>query len=233
MPTTAVILAGGSGLRAGFGIPKQFALIRDIPIIAYTINAFNNHPEIDEIIIVSRSEDITHLRAVCDTYLFKKIKNIIPGGSTRQESSYNGIFECSGTDESIVLIHDAARPVISPALISRCIQKATEYGAALAAVPPSDTILKSAEGMILEFLNRSELLCAQTPQSFKLGIIRNAHKKAKDERFLSATDDTSLVIRLGLPCAVVQGEPENIKVTLPGDFILAEKLLENITILKN
>jgi 2-C-methyl-D-erythritol 4-phosphate cytidylyltransferase len=228
MPATAVILAGGSGIRAGLGIPKQFALIGNHPLIAYTIHAFERHPRIDDIILVSRPDDITRLRSLCDTYSFRKIRSIIPGGATRQMSSSNGISACEGLTDDIVLIHDAARPACSEALISRCIDKAAEHGAALAAVPSTDTVLRARDGMIVEFLNRSELLCAQTPQSFRLGIIRDAHRKALEEGFTQATDDTSLVIRMGFPCAAAEGDAANIKVTTPGDFILAEKLLKGI-----
>jgi 2-C-methyl-D-erythritol 4-phosphate cytidylyltransferase len=224
MSIIALILAGGSGSRTGSSIPKQFYPIRGVPLIVHTISRFEQHPSIDRIIIVSREDDIPAVQAICKSRNFNKIDAIIKGGSYRQESSYNGVFAAQGNPDDIILIHDAARPFLKSEVITQCIESARRNGASIAAAPPIDTILTTDGSFIKESLDRTTLLCAQTPQAFTYSLITEAHKKAVNDAFANATDDSVLVTRLHKPCAYVLGNVENIKVTTEADLLIAEQI---------
>ncbi len=227
MKTYAVILASGTGKRTGLTTPKQFLKIGEKTIIEHTINAFEQNEQIDEIIIVTNPDYINLTKNLIKQNCFKKIKTILPGGKTRQESSYIGICAIK-EDDGKVLIHDAARPFVSTRIINECIKALDTYKAVNVAIESTDTILEVNDRNIIEGIpERKYLKHAQTPQGFNLKLIKKAHELAKN---LNVTDDSSLVVKLKLADVyVISGEESNIKITHPTDFIIADAILKNTT----
>jgi len=226
----ALILAGGTGSRTGMEIPKQFVPICGKPLICHTIDRFEQHGGVDEIIIVSHLEYIAHITKLVSESSYQKITHIVTGSETRQGSSWNGLLACNGSESDVVLIHDAARPFVSDRIISAVIHSASEHGASLPSIPPSDTIFEHIEEKkIGKVLDRKSLMCAQTPQGFTLGVIMKAHRIAIEDRCENATDDAALVMRNGIDCALVRGDVDNMKITTARDFIIAEAILKQFT----
>jgi len=221
---SVVIVAAGMGKRMKMGGNKQFLEIGGLPVLARTIEVFENCSVADEIIIVVNKSDMAYCRDnIVDKYGFQKVKKIIHGGETRQESVYNGLVE---VDEGcrIIAVHDGARPFIRKEIISECVRTAYNYGASCVAVPVKDTVkIVNKEGMVVQTPDRSILWSVQTPQAFKFEILLDAHKKAIDSKF-KGTDDAVLVERRGYPLKIVSGSYENIKITTSEDIILAEAI---------
>ena len=176
----AMILAAGSGTRMGnTDKPKQFLSIYNKPLIVHTIEAFEMHDQIDMVIVVTNETYIDQVKIWCKQYDLSKVKYVVKGGSSRQESVYNGIKQLKLLgikDDDNLLIHDAARPLISQNIITDNIDACNKYGAVDTVIPSSDTIIRSInQETIHEIQKRSELFLGQTPQSFKFGIIEKAH----------------------------------------------------------
>lgn len=222
----ALIAAAGKGSRMNTDKNKQYIEIGDKPILARTIAAFEACSRVDEIILAVNGKDIVYCKQeIVDVYGFRKVTAIVAGGDTRQASVYNGLLQL---EEScgIVLIHDGARPFISGDSIIESIETAWEFGAACVAVPVKDTIKSADESNIVcETLDRSRLWSIQTPQTFRYGLILEAHKKALEDGF-SGTDDAMLVERLGHPLRLVYGTYYNIKITTEEDLVMAEAIAE-------
>lgn len=222
----AVILAGGIGSRMGdINKPKQYLDVYGKPLIVYTLEAFNSNKHVDYIAVVCKEQWKHDILTWVKEYKLQKAKWFFEGGDTRQESSYGALKSlkeyCS--DDDIVLIHDAARPLISQRIISESIEAAEKYGAVNTVIPASDSIIRSLDGnTISEVPVRSEMYLVQTPQSFKYSVIFNAFNKAIDDNYCNSTDDCQLVFRLGKPVHLVKGDKKNLKVTT----------LEDIDILK-
>lgn len=224
---TAIILAGGRGSRMQAGINKAYLPLGDKPILAHTVNAFNKHSLIDEILlVVGDGEESMFKSHILNKIDASKVKKIIVGGHERQNSVYNGLVSLS--DECrIVLIHDGARPFVSANIINKCIEGAMIYGAVTTAVPVKETIKVVKNANIIDHTpNRKDLWITQTPQAFKKEIIVKAHMTAKSENFI-ATDDAMLIENLGQQVRIVEGEYENIKITTPEDLIMAEAILDS------
>lgn len=222
MFTSAVIVAAGKGKRMYIDMNKQYVEIEGKPIIARTLQVFEECGMIDEIILVVNEQDIIYCKKnIIDVYGFDKVKTLACGGEERQNSVYNGLAQVSGGCE-IVLIHDGARPFVSEKCIIDSINAAEKHGAACLAVPVKDTIkVSDEEGFVHETLDRSTLWSVQTPQTFKYEIIMQAHKKALDEGF-RGTDDAVLVERMGIRSKLVMGSYDNIKITTQEDLLMAE-----------
>lgn len=220
MKTTAVILAAGEAKRMMADKNKLFLELRK-PILIHTLEAFERNNKIDAIILVVNEKDKRGCEELLKHYPFKKLGKIVTGGKIRQESSYNGVFAANG---DIILIHDCARPFVSQECITNSINDVVKYGISVVAVPAKDTIKLGNGGFVKKTLDRSNLWIIQTPQTFKSEIIKEAHKKAREEGFMS-TDDTSLAERLGYKVKITLGHYDNIKITTPDDLILAEKIL--------
>jgi len=226
----AVILAGGTGSRMGIvDKPKQFIDVYGKPIIVHTLETFDNHPEIDKIAIVCLDEWVEDLKILIRKYELNKVKWIIRGGSTRQESVYNAVNrlskECSGED--ILVIHDSVRPLISQKIISHNIFAAIKYGAVDTVIPSTDTIVRSVDNLSIETVPpRSELYLGQTPQSFKLSILSDAHENAIKTNNINSTDDCQLVLALGHRVHLVMGEKLNFKVTSFDDLLLLKAIIK-------
>ena len=220
---SAIILAGGKGKRMGANISKQYIEINGKPILYYTLKRFSDCKDIDRIILVLPKDEIDYCKEeVLDKYSLK-VDLIVEGGKERQDSVNNALEQI--IDDEIVLIHDGARPFVSQRIIDEGIKYARLYGASAPGVMPKDTIkIKSDENFSLSTPDRNTLVAIQTPQVFKLNIIKDCHRKVKEEN-LKVTDDTMVVELYGNKVYLYEGDYTNIKVTTPEDLILAEKLI--------
>ncbi len=226
MKNIAIILASGSGSRFRLTTPKQFYKIGNKTVLEYSIEAFQNHSKIDEIIVVSNPEFIDETEKLSKKYT--KVTKIVKGGQTRQQSSYNGVYSITDKNANI-LIHDAARPFVSDTIINNCIIALHQYKAVNVAIESSDTIIEVNENNIIKNIPvRKALRRCQTPQCFDINVIKLAHKLAKEDFTSTATDDCSLVIRYKIADVfVVEGSNENIKITYPEDIKIAQNILKN------
>lgn len=229
---TALIFAGGSGIRMNTKAkPKQFLELNGRAIIIHTLEYFENHPEIDSICVVIIESWIDYLKELLERYSFKKVKWIVAGGTTGQESIYNGlktIYESTDTPEdSIVLIHDGVRPLINDTLISNNIASVQKFGSAITVSPAIETIVTANEKNQIESVtDRKQCLHARAPQSFFLKDIYSAHKKALEENIHNMIDSASLMKYYGYKLYTVEGPVENIKITTPMDYYLFRAIYE-------
>lgn len=226
-----LILAAGSGTRMGnTATPKQFLNIYNKPLIVHTIEAFEMHDEIDMIIVVTNDTYIDQVKVWCKQYDLGKVKYVVEGGSSRQESVYNGIkhLEKVGVkNDDIILIHDAARPLISQTIITDNIAACKQYGAVDTVINASDTIIRSLDSnTIHEIQKRSEQYQGQTPQSFTFEIIKSAHDYAKKTNNTETTDDCRLVLNMGKEVHLVKGSKLNFKITTFDDLMMLKALLK-------
>ncbi len=207
MKVAAVIVAAGRGQRVGGDIPKQYLCLGDHPVLYHTASRFLHHPEISRVLVVIHPDDLKlYNAAVGDLDLMPPVN----GGATRQESVLCGLEALIEESPDIVLIHDAARPLLSADLISGVIKCAQENGAALPALPVADTLKNVAGGFVSGTVDRAGLWRAQTPQAFRFGDILEGHRTAKG---LELTDDVAVAERAGLQIAIVNGEEQNFKIT--------------------
>ncbi|QWV93065.1 2-C-methyl-D-erythritol 4-phosphate cytidylyltransferase [Geomonas oryzisoli] len=225
--TFALIPAAGMGKRMGAGSNKQYLMLDGMPILARTVQTFQEADCIDAIYLVSPEQEIPFCRSeVVERYGFTKVRGIIPGGSERQHSVYNGLRAIDGIQaDDVVLIHDGVRPFVSVRMLEDAVAAAREAGACVVAVPVKDTVKVVSEGIVAATPPRETLWLAQTPQGFRYSLIRAAHDEAAAEGFLG-TDDASLMEWQGQPVRVVLGDYRNIKITTPEDMILAEAFLK-------
>lgn len=223
-----IILAGGTGRRIAEELPKQLLELKGKTILAHTIERFESHPGIHHIFIVSHGDYLKRTRAIVEAGGYKKVFKILRGGAQRQDSSRTGVIAAEPGGYENVLIHDAARPFVNHELIDRILEGLKEHDAINVAIPSSDTVIRiDDENIIQEVPDRRYLRRVQTPQAFKLDLIREAHWQAPGNGITNATDDCSLVLNLGLSNVyVVEGSPLNIKITYPIDLHLAEKIVD-------
>lgn len=224
----AVVPAAGMGKRMGASINKQYLQLGGIPIVTRTLQVFQQSVLIAGIMLVTPAEEIPYCRSqVVEAYGLNKVLSIIPGGSERQHSVFNGLMALRdyATDQDIVLIHDGVRPFIDEGMLQRSIQLAGTGVGALVAVQAKDTIKVVQDGVVVATPDRATLWQAQTPQTFRFGQIVAAHRQAAAEQFLG-TDDCSLLERTGDTVVIVPGSYRNIKITTPEDLVLAEAFLD-------
>ena len=226
----AIIFAGGSGVRMGSGLPKQFLQINGEPIIIYTLEIFDDHPEIDEIYIACKEDYIPKLQKFIRRYQLQKIAGIVPGGTTGLGSIYNGLKAAAENNDSdsIVLIHDGVRPFIPASVISDNIASVKQYGSAVTCTPMFETPICSGSGDVVEdVIPRDAMYTAQAPQSFRLGEILAAHEEVRktNPEYKGVVDSCSMLRSLGREVAIVRGNRGNIKVTTPEDLYLFRGLL--------
>jgi len=224
---SAVIPAAGMGSRMERDMNKIFIIMENRPILAHTLEAFQECDEVDEIILVAKPEELEYLRTdFLREYPFSKVRGIVAGGETRQDSVYNGLMSVDPACD-VVLIHDGARPFVEKRLILDSILGVIEHGACVVGVPVKDTIkVIDQEQKIRYTPQRKTLWSVQTPQSFVYEFIVDAHLRAQDES-IKATDDSSLVEQLGYPVHMVMGSYSNIKITTPDDLKFAKAILWN------
>lgn len=219
----AVIVAAGTASRMG-GIDKVMAPLKEEPMIVHTVRAFQNCDAIREIIVVTRQDLIVPIMDLC--HEFDKLRAVIVGGNTRQESVERGLSALS-VKMKLVAVQDGARPLITWQVIDRTVRAANSYGAAAPAVPVKDTVKVVQGGVVTETPYRSTLKAVQTPQVFDIDLLRGALQKAKDDG-AAITDDCSAVERMGMSVKIVEGDERNIKVTTPTDLLIAQSLLEDM-----
>ena len=226
----AVIFGGGTGTRMNTKTrPKQFLTLHGKEIIIYTLEHFENHPEIDGISVVCIAEWIDYLKKLLEKYQIKKVKWISPGGSTGQESIFNGLDAMRGeiADDSIVLIHDGVRPLIDEKLISENIRVAKENRCAVTVVPATETVMLVDENeQIVTSVDRNSCRVVRAPQSFVYQDLLNAHDKARSQGINNMIDSATMMSKEGYTLYPVVGKPENIKITTPSDFYTFRAIVE-------
>ncbi|TFD84256.1 SDR family NAD(P)-dependent oxidoreductase [Cryobacterium psychrotolerans] len=227
--TVAVILAGGIGVRAGLGMPKQLARIAGKTIIEHTIGAVHGSPLVDEIIVMMEPDHLGAVRDLTVTGKYPKLTTILPGGATRNETSQLALAHL-GDAELKVLFHDAVRPFVNHRILQDCVEALDSYAAVDTAIPSADTIIEVAHGgdVITDVPVRDHLRRGQTPQGFLLSTIRRAYAAANTDPDFVATDDCSVVLRYApdVPIFVVAGADENMKITQGIDVFIADKLFQ-------
>ena len=231
MRTVAVVLAAGSGLRFGATVPKQLLPLAGRALVEHSVSAFEQAPGVDAILVVMAPGHAGQVRELLTGRGYGKVSGVIEGGVTRPESTRRAIAEL-GPAECNVLFHDAARPLLDQQTIARCVAALHGHRAVGVAVPASDTIVVVRDGVMTGMPHRDTLRRCQTPQGFRLSVIRRAHQLAvADPGYadLAATDDCGVVLRYlpEVPVAVVPGSERNIKVTYPQDLAVAEALLKS------
>jgi 2-C-methyl-D-erythritol 4-phosphate cytidylyltransferase/2-C-methyl-D-erythritol 2,4-cyclodiphosphate synthase len=221
--TAAIIVAAGRGLRAGAGGPKQYRTIGGRSVIARAMEPFCDHPQVFAVQPITNPDDVALFKEAVSDLRYNDPAN---GGATRQASVHAGLEALADQAPDIVLIHDAARPFVTPALIARAIAAAQITGAAVPAAPVTDTIKQVNDaGHVEATPDRARLRIAQTPQAFRFDVILEAHRRAAREGRSDFTDDAALAEWAGLTVATFEGDPANMKLTTPEDFVREEARL--------
>jgi 2-C-methyl-D-erythritol 4-phosphate cytidylyltransferase/2-C-methyl-D-erythritol 2,4-cyclodiphosphate synthase len=218
-----IIVAGGSGSRFGAEIPKQYMLLAGKPVLQHSIEAFSGFADFIQVVI--RREDVAIFKQI-EQELQNHGMQILPpifGASTRQGSVKNGLISLEKVGCDVVLIHDAARPLVSTLVIENVLIGVEKHKYAIPAVPQKDTLKLGKKGFIEKTVSRKNLYCAQTPQGFEFGKIYEAHKKFQD---LEYTDDACLIEALGEKVSIVEGDDNNLKITTQKDLAIAELILK-------
>lgn len=221
MSVTAVIVAGGVGKRLKSKVRKSFVRLAGRPMLGWVLRALERSPSVRQIVIVAHPGDLAATRRLARSERAAKVAAVVPGGETRMASVGRGLRALPpGTQW--VLVHDAARPLVTPALIEAAIQAARRAKAAIVAVPVIPTIKQAKDRWVVKTLDRGTLWAVQTPQVFERKLLEGAHAKANG---FAATDDAALVEAIGKRVKIVPGSERNIKVTTPEDLIVARALL--------
>lgn len=217
---SAIIVAAGEGKR--FGSPKQFSLLKGKPVLEWSLEKFEAHEKVSEIILVLRNDKGK------EKYLnrYRKLTSVVQGGTRRQDSVVAGCHQIISQKTAIVLVHDGVRPLVREDLISRVIEATAELGAAVPGLPLEDTIKQIKGKMVSRTLERSKLFRIQTPQGFFYSVLMEALNKARMDNFYG-TDEASLVERIGKKVLIVKGDSRNIKITSHQDLRIAEALVED------
>jgi len=219
-----VIAAGGKGVRMGGVLPKQFLLLHGKPILQHTLERFDNIPNIDEMVLVVPASEVRRAERLVARARIRKVSHVVVGGEHRQDSVRHGLLSFD-RQPTIVLVHDAVRPLVSSEVVLEVICQARRHGGAVVGVPVKDTIKIGRDGLCLRTLDRRTLWAVQTPQGFRYDVLMRAHVAAQRSGFLG-TDDASLIERLHLPVVIVEGSPWNIKITTQEDLACARAWLK-------
>ncbi len=226
----AIIPAGGKGLRAGVALkgnatPKQYLKVNGKEIIVYTLQTFQKNKLIDKIIIAAEPDFFNLLLRLIKKYKLSKVKLIVEGGKTRQDSVYNAVLSAEADDNDLLVVHDAARPLLPNDVLTNAINAAKKKGNALVCIKAKDTLIKGKE-RVKEYLKRNEVYYVQTPQIFKYSELLNALSRAHSEQFVG-TDESMLVKRTGKKVNIVEGSVFNFKITTKEDVELIKLLISN------
>ena len=220
----AIIVAAGRGSRAGGARAKQFREISGIPIIIRTLARFELCETIQEAVVVLPGDARGEFLALAAGHGLRKVARAVAGGETRAESVWRGLQALGESGAEVVAVHDGVRPFVTPAEIDRTVREASEHGAAVLAAPAVETVKEAEGGRVVRTLERARLWHAQTPQCFRLGLLRRAYGQP-GALGADVTDCSALVERLGETVRLVEGGADNIKITTPRDFALAEVLV--------
>ena len=224
----ALLIAGGSGNRMHQDIPKQFLTVNERPVIVYTMEAFQNHPEIDAIAVVCIEGWEQMLWAYARQFNITKLQYVVPGGRNGQESIRNGVFELEKHFEpgDLVLIHDAIRPMVSADIISDNIRVALENGNATTVIPCAEAMMQTEDGIVsVGSYPRERLKRTQTPQAFRIGDICDLHRKALEAGITNSVASCTLMIEMGRQVYFSAGSEKNIKLTTVDDIDIFKALL--------
>lgn len=222
MSDYAIIVAGGKGLRMGADLPKQFLPIGGRPVLMHTLEAFERAIPGITLVLVLPHDQQDFWRDLCRQHAFTLPHIIVDGGRTRFHSVLNGLKSLTSGANSLVAVHDGVRPFVSVDVIRRCYEAAREHGAAIPVVPVVETV-RQLNPPSSTTLDRSLLRLVQTPQVFRLDLLRRAYEQPYRDAF---TDDASVVEALGHPITLVEGNRENIKITTPFDLLVAEAIVK-------
>ncbi len=221
----ALIPAAGKGLRMKSDIEKPYLEIGGHPLLGHTLDAFDRCQEVDGYVLAVDPGRQDDCRRVVERFGYDRVWQIVPGGTTRQESVYLGL-QALGQDVEIVIVHDAARPCVDSALITASVAQCRTDRAVLVAVPVKDTVKVVENGVVTHTPDRATLWLAQTPQTFDRSLLMKAHQQARSEGYIG-TDDAALVERIGHSVHILSGDYENIKVTTPEDLDTAAQILSH------
>lgn len=233
--TIALILAGGTGQRMGENIPKQFIEINGKPVIAYTLEAFERHEQIDRIVVVCVDGWEDYVERTAEKYGISKFERTVTGGGTGQESICNGLFslEKEYSSEDLVIIHESVRPLITEEIISDCIEKALEHGISMAAIPCPDAMFITEDGKYTEKeYEKKYLRRTQTPHGLRLGKACELHRNAMAAGLTNASCMNALAVRLGETVSLSKGSECNLKLTTQEDIAVLKALLSGRYYLK-
>lgn len=226
----AVIFAGGTGERMNSkSKPKQFLELHKKPILIYTLEHFENHPEIDKIIIICLEDWIPYCKKLLNKFYINKVTSVIPGGNTGFESRFKGLKKAIELypRDSVILMHDGVRPLIDETTISNAILCVKQNGSAITVAPAMETItIKSEDNKVGNIFDRSKCQLAKAPQCFLLGELFDAHKKGYEEGLLDSIDSASLMRHYGHTLYTVECGSENIKITTPTDFYIFRAIID-------
>lgn len=223
MAYQVIIPAAGQGKRMGAGKNKLLIALKGVPVLIRTLLVFEKDEECAGIVLAVHPQDEAEFQALLAKYHITKVKKMVLGGKERQDSIYNGLKTLN--EDGIILVHDAARPFIKKEYIHLLAETAEQTGAAIIGVPAKDTMKVVRNGKVAKTVERSSLWIVQTPQAFRMSLLRQAYKKAEKEKVIG-TDDASLVERLEAPITMVKGDYDNIKLTTPEDLFFAEAILK-------
>lgn len=220
MNCIVVVPAAGTGSRFGGEIPKQFVSFRGRPLLAWTISRIFAVEEVERVIVAIRDEDEERMRAMIESESWSRVRWVL-GGASRQESVLKAMRAIESESEKIVAVHDAVRPLCTPLLFRSVIEAGFLHGAAIPGLPVADTLYRTEGELLSNRVDRAGLIAAQTPQCFRIELLRPLLERAWHES-LVATDEASVLLSYGLDVHVVPGEPSNLKITTPSDLAVAE-----------
>ena len=225
MRTIAIIPAGGKGKRSGTAVPKQYLKFNGKELIVYTLQVFQNNDLIDEIIISAEPAYFDLLKKIKKDYELTKLTKIVEGGDERQDSVHNALNEIKAEDQDLIVVHDAARALLPPEVLTNSILAAKQNGNAVVCIKAKDTLIKG-KNIINEYVNRDDVYYVQTPQIFKAKELRRAMQNAYKNNFIG-TDESMLVKQIAIEVNIVEGSVMNFKVTTNEDVEMFKHLVED------
>lgn len=225
----AIILAGGSGQRFGSALPKQFLPLAGKTVIEHSIEAFEQCANIDEIAVVMNADYLPQMQEIIDRNGWKKVRKLLPGGAERHFSTLAAIKAYENCSDIHLIFHDAARPAVSQRIIEETVTALQTHPAVAVAIPATDTVFEVTDdgNFITAIPSRKRLRCAQTPQAFRIDVIREAYRKALQDPHFTSTDDCGVLLKYcpEVPIFIVAGDTANQKLTYPEDTIMLERHL--------
>jgi 2-C-methyl-D-erythritol 4-phosphate cytidylyltransferase len=224
MKIFTIIPAAGKGRRSGYSVPKQYIKFKGKELIAYTIELFQKNKNIDEIIIPAAAQYFQLLNKIKKKYNFSKVQKIVKGGKERQDSVYNALKQIKANKDDLIIVHDAARPLLPPQILDNAINTARIKGNALVCILARDTLIKGGD-TVEKYIDRKGVYYVQTPQIFKYGDLMGAMKQAFDRKFYG-TDESMLVKKMGEKIYIVEGSPLNFKITTKSDLRLISMIID-------
>ena len=221
MKKIVIIPSGGTGSRIGEPLPKQYNLINGKELLAYTLEVFQKSEQVDAIIVAAQEKYFNLIQQISEKYNFHKIKKIVKSGKERQDSVYNALRSLSANNDDLIIVNDAARPLLDKEILERAIKTAEEFDNAIVCINARDTLVK-ADSFVKSYIDRESIYYVQTPQIFRYNILMNSMKKAYEENFYG-TDESMLVTRVGYKVKLVEGSILNFKITTKNDLELFSK----------